>query len=184
MGIFRTKEKKSKVEPKSDLQLRADRLAGLVQLYFVQRIMQVCAQEDKAYQKQAGVMAMFHGIVLLFWQLDKAAADGQISPGQMVDLKALVVNHFVGVSMDKKKPLQQDLEHFTRWIYDLQQQVGCNTDLDEDACVMALSESLCDLLERDKPQEIARIMARMPKYFAKVLRKKIDRNTVSQCVNV
>ncbi len=123
----------------------ARQFMAFVQVILVQDIAKQAEKEGKD-QKEAGILALLHGIALLFLSLERANKVSMFTGENMMKLKEQIIMANMNFAFGKKEVTNQRIEEFSKLVYEILKQTGLDGTDKKEMAMERIGNSLCGTL--------------------------------------
>lgn len=161
MSILKQKNKEEK---------NARQFMVLIQVILVQSVCNLAKKENKEW-KEISVLALLHGIALLFVNLERAQKDNLLDKEHVLKLKEQVIMANMKFAFDKKDITYERVEGFSKMVYEILKQTGCNGSESEQVTEERMKQSLCGNIQLENEEEIEEKLKQLQLYFNRELEK-------------
>ena len=131
-------------------------LIAYTQIYFMQQVMTLAAGRSAEKEKEAGVLAMFHALALIFHMLNASVLAG--APRQRaLRIKGELVEHFARAAFGLSRELtEEECRRFTGWVMDLYEALGLLESTPHEQAAQRVCDSLCEQLALKQNEQALR----------------------------
>lgn len=157
-GVFRK-------ERKVDKDARC--FMAFIQVVLVQQIYELTKQQE------TGVLALVHGIALLFLDLEREENNGWLQHDYVMNVKEQIIMTNLNFAFGKKEITQERVEDFTKMVYTVLKQTGCNGKDTGEIATAKIYESFCSCVEltEEGQEKAGSMLRRLQIYFNKEMQK-------------
>ncbi len=142
-----------------------------IQLYYSSEILKIVKKQGEN-PEEAAVLGLFHGIALLFWELEKAIGSGMLTQEKVLDLKIKTIEYLVNSTSGNDKLSEDGIKSFTIWIYDLYDKLGLTQYTEEEEAIEHISTSICEMSGITKEKSIRELTENLHRYFSRLITTK------------
>lgn len=159
--------KRNKSNPVESIEYASNTFYSAIHSQFVQHICEL-AQDERVDIAKAGIAALVHGIVILYWELEKAVKTGHMAKEVSVQLKTRTLQAFIDLtnSADGSQMSQEDIKTFIVWIYSIYDEL-CAEGKSEQDILDGIAASVLDVTELKAEKNVTYLVSQLDRFIGR-----------------
>ena len=138
----------------------ARQFMAFIQVILVQEVGKLAEKEGKDV-KEAGILALLHGIALLFLNLERANQLSFLDVENMIRLKEQIIMVNMNFAFGKKEVTNERIEEFSKLIYEILKLTGLNGTDEKEIVIERIGASLCETLLLKNKENVQNILRKL-----------------------
>ena len=157
----------------------ARQFMAFIQVVLVQPICGMAKKENKN-PKDVSVLALLHGIAVLFLKLESKEREGVLSYDELLWLKEQVILTNMNFAFDKKDITVQRIEEFTQMIYEVLSQTKCEDSTNVRAGVEQVVSFFCKITQMNEEDKVNNLFLQLERCIDKELKAKLKTQVLEE----
>ena len=159
--------KRNKNNAVESIEYASNTFYSAIHTQFIQHICEL-AQDEGLDVAKAGIAALVHGIVILYWELEKAVKTGHLVKETSVQLKTRTLQAFIDLtnSADGPQMSQEDIKTFIVWIYSIYDEL-CAEGKSEQEILDAIAASVMDVTELKTEKNVKYLVSQLDRFIGR-----------------